>query len=94
MRAVKFYKHRDQWRYKEIGKEVSDTVDTRALENILGVMGGPLIYVCRETGKTPAKLRIEIRNGFITRASLAPDDDVPLTLGEEVDTFCIRPMAN
>jgi hypothetical protein len=93
--AVKFFKYKTIWRYKEVGQEGAKAVDTHALENILGVMGGPLVYVCRETGKesTP-KLRIEMRDGFITRASLAQDDSTPLSEGVEVNEFYVRPLAN
>jgi hypothetical protein len=94
-KAVKFFRYAGVWRYKEIGKDVSDGVDTRALENILGVMGGPLVYVCRDTGKPElTKLRIEVRNGFIVRASVAEDDNVSFAEGTEVDEFYIRPLMN
>jgi hypothetical protein len=95
MRAVKFFRHAGIWRYKEIGKDVADKVDTHALENILGVMGGPLVYVCRDTGKPgQEKLRIEIRNGFIVRVSAAVDDEVPFSQGTEVEEFYVRPLSN
>lgn len=95
MKAVKFFRHAGIWRYKEIGKDVADKVDTRALENILGVMGGPLVYVCRDTGKPGLpKLRIEVRNGFIVRASVAEHDEVLFSQGEEVEEFFIRPLSN
>jgi hypothetical protein len=94
-RAVKFFRHANVWRYKEIGKDVADKVDTHALENILGVMGGPLVYVCRDTGKPElTKLRIEVRNGFIIRASVAESDNVPFAEGKEVEEFFVRPLMN
>jgi hypothetical protein len=95
MRAVKFFRYAGIWRYKEIGKDVADKVDTRALESILGVMGGPLVYVCRDTGKPEMeKLRIEVRNGFVVRASMAEHDNVPFAEGTEVEEFYIRPLSN
>lgn len=94
-KAVKFFRYAGQWCYKEIGKDVADKIDTHALENILGVMGGPLVYVCRDTGKPElTKLRIEVRNGFIIRASVAENDDVPFAQGNEVEEFYIRPLSN
>jgi len=94
-KAVKFFRYAGVWRYKEIGKDVADAVDTRMLETVLGVMGGPLVYVCRDTGKPEfTKLRIEVRNGFIIRASVAEDDNVPFAEGKEVEEFFIRPLMN
>lgn len=93
-RPFKFFRYKNVWRYKEVG-EVPVLVDTRALEQVLGVIGGPLVYVCRETGhpETPY-LRIEIKNGFITRASVTDDIDTPLKEGVEVEEFCVRPLRN
>ena len=92
--AVKFYKHASVWRYKEIGQEGAKAVDVHAMDRILGVTGGPLVYVCRDTGKESGKLRIEVRNGFIIRASLANDDDTPFTEGVEVNEFYVRTLSD
>jgi len=92
--AVKFFRYAKVWRYKEIGQEGAKAVDTHALERILGTTGGPLVYICRDSSKACGKLRIEIRNGFITRASLAEDDSVPFTEGAEVTEFYVRPLSN
>jgi hypothetical protein len=93
--AVKFFRYAKVWRYKEIGQEGAKAVDTHALERILGVTGGPLVYVCRDVvNKGLGKLRIEVRNGFITRASLAEDDTIPFTEGAEVTEFYVRALSN
>ena len=94
-KATKFFKYAGVWRYKIWGEEAVQLVDTRALENILGVVGGPRVVVFRDTGKpTAPKLRIEIHNGFIAGASVAMDDTTPLHEGVQVTEFIVRPLAN
>lgn len=90
MATAKFYKYKDTWRYKLIGQDAI-AVDTYALENFLGVFGGPKVVVLRDTERLPfAKLRVEVCNGFITRASVAEDDLEPLSKGSEVEEFVVR----
>jgi hypothetical protein len=92
MSSVKFYKYKDTWRYKLIGQDAKD-VDTFALESFLGVVGGPRVVMFRETERPPlVKLRVEVCHGFITRASTAESDDVPLNEGVEVEEFFVRPI--
>lgn len=92
MASIKFYKYKDTWRYKLIGQDAKD-VDVFALENFLGVVGGPRVVVLRETERTPfTHLRVEVCNGFITRASVAEDDYEPVPKGTEVEEFFVRPI--
>lgn len=90
MAVAKFYKYKDAWRYKVMGEDAKP-VDTYALENFLGVFGGPRVVVLRETEKLPmAKLRVEVCEGFIAHASVAVDDLVPLHEGQSVEEFFVR----
>lgn len=62
----RFFKHKDQWRYAEKTWHSSKPVDTFALENILGVLGGPEVIVVREQPGSGQTYHITVKNGFIT----------------------------
>lgn len=61
-----FFKHKGVWRYKCPGRVSADTVDTFAIERVLGVMGGPEVIVVRKQpdGKV---YHINVKNGFIDK---------------------------
>lgn len=62
----RFFKHNDQWRYKEKTWPAAKPIDTFALERILGVIGGPKVvaYIKQPKGE---ELQVTVENGFITR---------------------------
>lgn len=65
-----FFKHNGVWRYKYPGDLNAKTIDTFALERVLGVMGGPEVIVVRKQpdGKV---YHINVKNGFIDKVEHA-----------------------
>lgn len=84
---AKFYKHKEKWRVQfpgEIGKDITSDV----LEGWLGVTCGPKLFVIRQLGEST--LRVEVTNGFITRASICPGNvETLMSGGTEVETFTL-----
>ncbi|MNM90619.1 hypothetical protein D3C81_1028860 [compost metagenome] len=65
----RFFKHNDQWRYKERTWPAAKPIDTFALERILGVIGGPKVIVVRTWPGEPYDTHITVENGFITHVA-------------------------
>lgn len=62
----RFYKHGNDWRFIEKGSEKAQSINTFALEHILGVVG---IRPVRVTVPQPDKneFYVYVDNGFITK---------------------------
>lgn len=85
---AKFFKYKDKWRVTVQGQAVAADMNPASLEQYFGVCGGPLVYVIRQVGEST--LRVELRNGFITRASICPGNvETLMSGGTEVTEFTL-----
>lgn len=85
---AKFFKYKDKWRVTVRGQGIAIDMTPALLEDYFGVCGGPLVYVIRQLGETT--LRVELRNGFIARASICPGDvETLMSGGTEITEFTL-----
>lgn len=71
---VRFFKYKQEWRYKPKAADEAKPVDTYALEKVLGVVGGPKVVVIRKHPTIPDhEYHITVENGFITKAEIGED---------------------
>ena len=84
----RFFKYKDEWRYAEKTWQTSKPVDTFALENILGVLGGPEVIVVREQPGSKQTYHITVKNGFITKVESVT------TVTLELAPMCVHQTTN
>lgn len=71
---IHFYRYKKDWMYRPKAAAVGKSVDTYALEKVLGVVGGPKVVVIRKHESSPDnEYHITVENGFITKAELGED---------------------
>jgi len=76
-----FFKHGLKWRYRKHNDVAANDIDTKALEEVLGVVGGPHVIVVRECLVERKLLHIHVKNGFIDCAvAYTPGERMPLPI--------------
>jgi len=85
----RFYKHNNEWRFIEKGKERGEPISTFALEGVLGVTGvRKVIAFCDQpTGET---VEVTVENGFIIKAEVVEEYTDSVCDSEYNETFFER----